>query len=158
MKKNNSYISRRKGVTLIELTVVILVLLTLISILFIGARAWQAGARRAQCILNQRNVQQAMRSMENLDELVRDSTASGTTGSPVTIDSGTSNSDLVSRGFLSRQPVNPDAADGITYAPSGTTIPAEDTVLMQCSFGGAPYTTPPAGAPGTHEPRVYLGW
>ena len=32
---------RKSGMTLIELTVVILVLLSLISILFVGARAWK---------------------------------------------------------------------------------------------------------------------
>ncbi|MBC7981098.1 MAG: prepilin-type N-terminal cleavage/methylation domain-containing protein, partial [Armatimonadetes bacterium] len=37
----------KSGMTLLELTVVILVLLSLISILFIGARAWKKGSDRA---------------------------------------------------------------------------------------------------------------
>ena len=53
---------RTKGMTLLELTVVILVLLSLISVLFIGARAWKKGSDRAACILNIRNFQQAVRS------------------------------------------------------------------------------------------------
>ena len=56
------------GMTLIELTVVILVLLTLISVLFIGAQAYKRGAERATCILNIRNVQQAVRSDQNINE------------------------------------------------------------------------------------------
>jgi len=47
----------RPGITLLELTVVILVLLSLITILFIGARAWKRGSDRAGCILQIRNVQ-----------------------------------------------------------------------------------------------------
>ena len=62
MKLTNTLTMKRKaGMTLLELTVVILVLLSLISILFIGARAWKKGADRAGCILNIRNVQQAVR-------------------------------------------------------------------------------------------------
>ena len=53
--------------TLLELTVVILVLLSLISILFIGARAWKKGSDRAASILQIRNVQQAVRSYANMN-------------------------------------------------------------------------------------------
>ena len=55
--------------TLLELTVVILVLLSLISILFIGARAWKKGSDRAASILQIRNVQQAVRSNANMTGL-----------------------------------------------------------------------------------------
>ena len=62
MKLTNTLTMKRKsGMTLLELTVVILVLLSLISILFIGARAWKKGSDRAGCIMNIRNVQQAVR-------------------------------------------------------------------------------------------------
>ena len=63
MKLTNTLTMKRKaGMTLLELTVVILVLLSLISILFIGARAWKKGSDRAANILNIRNVQQAVRA------------------------------------------------------------------------------------------------
>lgn len=52
--------------TLLELTVVILVLLSLISILFIGAQAWKRGSDRTLCIMNIRNMQNAIRSFSNL--------------------------------------------------------------------------------------------
>ena len=58
---------RNAGMTLLELTVVILVLLSLISILFVGARAWKKGSDRAGCIVNIRNVQQAVRGFENMN-------------------------------------------------------------------------------------------
>lgn len=55
----------RKGMTLLELTIVILVLLSLISILFMGARAWMRGADRSGCIMNIRNAQTAVRAYQN---------------------------------------------------------------------------------------------
>lgn len=63
-KHNNKAI--KSGMTLLELTVVILVLLSLIAILFIGARAWKRGSDRAGCIMNIRNVQQAARGHMNM--------------------------------------------------------------------------------------------
>ena len=39
--------------------------LSVIPILFIGARAWKQGSDRAACILTQRNIQQAVRSYKN---------------------------------------------------------------------------------------------
>jgi type II secretory pathway pseudopilin PulG len=56
----------RSGMTLLELTVVILVLLTLISVLFIGARAWKKGSDKAMCIVQIQNVQKGVRSFSNL--------------------------------------------------------------------------------------------
>ncbi len=58
--------NRRAGMTLLELTVVILVLLSLISILFVGARAWKRGSDRSANIMNLRNCQQAMRGHQNM--------------------------------------------------------------------------------------------
>ena len=60
---------RAKGMTLLELTVVILVLLSLIAILFVGARAWKKGSDRSANILNVRNVQQAVRGHANMRAL-----------------------------------------------------------------------------------------
>ena len=63
---NTQNMKSKSGMTLLELTVVILVLLSLISILFIGARAWKKGSDRAGCILNIRNTQQAVRGHLNM--------------------------------------------------------------------------------------------
>ena len=70
MKLTATTTSKRKsGMTLLELTVVILVLLSLISVLFIGARAWKKGSDKAASILQIRNVQQGVRSNANLNGL-----------------------------------------------------------------------------------------
>jgi len=79
MKLTNTLTMKRKaGMTLLELTVVILVLLSLISILFIGARAWKKGSDRAANILNIRNVQQAVRGHMNMNNI--DTPAAAGTG------------------------------------------------------------------------------
>jgi type II secretory pathway pseudopilin PulG len=61
---------RSAGMTLLELTVVILVLLSLIAILFVGARAWKKGSDRSANIMNVRNVQQAVRGHANMHGLL----------------------------------------------------------------------------------------
>ena len=69
IKKNparKAFHASMAGMTLLELTVVILVLLSLISILFIGANAWKKGSDQTLCIMNIRNVQNGLRSFSNL--------------------------------------------------------------------------------------------
>ena len=55
-----------RGMSLLELTVVIVVLLTLAVLLLIGARAWKRGSDRTGCLLSLRNFQVATRSYQNL--------------------------------------------------------------------------------------------
>jgi prepilin-type N-terminal cleavage/methylation domain-containing protein len=66
---NTRFIKAKSGMTLIELTVVILVLLSLISILFIGAKAWKKGSDRAANVMNLRNVQQAVRGHAAMNDI-----------------------------------------------------------------------------------------
>lgn len=68
MKLNNNT-RKQAGLTLIEITLVIAVLLGLISVLFIGVTAYKEGSNRAKCILNISNVQKAARSYQNLYEM-----------------------------------------------------------------------------------------
>ena len=115
----------KSGMTLLELTVVILVLLSLISILFIGARAWKKGADRAGCILNIRNFQQATRSSANIHQLNPGDACPALSG--VIIGSGL---------FMEKAPTCPGAG---TYSGSGALlIPAVGTVQLTCSMSAAP--------------------
>jgi type II secretory pathway pseudopilin PulG len=67
MKNNSSpRVVMHRGLSLLELTVVIATLLSLVSVLFIGARAWKRGSERSSCILTLRNIQMATRSYQNL--------------------------------------------------------------------------------------------
>lgn len=58
--------SRKRGITLLELTIIIVVIMSLLTILFFGATAWKRGNDRAGCVLVLRNVQMATRSYQNL--------------------------------------------------------------------------------------------
>ncbi|MEP4078735.1 prepilin-type N-terminal cleavage/methylation domain-containing protein [Haloferula sp.] len=131
MKLTNNTKRSKKGMTLLELTVVILVLLSLISILFIGARAWKEGSDKAGCIMNIRNVQQAVRSYQNMNaKNAGDALAS---------------TDITGAGnFLEVAPTCPGAG-AYTY---GTTIPAVGTLYMTCDLA----TTK------SHVPSSIAGW
>jgi len=55
-----------RGLTLLEMSVVIGVILALVSVTFAGANAWKNGTSRTQCIVNIRNIQQAVRCYQNV--------------------------------------------------------------------------------------------
>lgn len=130
---NTPSLKRKTGMTLLELTVVILVLLSLISILFIGARAWKKGSDRAANILNIRNVQQAVRAHANVRALAEGATLASTeiVGSGKYLNSVTSPvSASITYGYLTTVPTigtlyltqtYTSTADSADYAPATTT-------------------------------------
>ena len=125
MKLNNKYTKRKAGMTLLELTVVILVLLSLITILFIGARAWKRGADRSANILNIRNVQQAVRGHANMRNLnIGDALASTAI---VSADGST--------GYM-KTPTPPAGLVAYTY---GAAVPAIGTLYVTNHFDDAVY-------------------
>jgi prepilin-type N-terminal cleavage/methylation domain-containing protein len=64
MNQMTGHRNHPRGMTLLEMTVVIAVLLTLIVILFWGARAWKRSSDRSTNIVNIRNVQYAVRGLQ----------------------------------------------------------------------------------------------
>lgn len=127
MKLTNTRIMKRKsGMTLLELTVVILVLLSLISILFVGARAWKKGSDRAANIMNLRNAQQAVRGHANMRDLRE------TTGVCTEADIYGTLGDGVG-GYL-RKPT-PPAVDITTYTGGGT-VPIIGTLWLTATYTG----------------------
>ena len=75
--RGSAKLRMRRGMTLLELTVVILVLLSLITILFIGARGWKRGSDRALCIVNIQNIQKGVRGYSNLYDIEPGATVTG---------------------------------------------------------------------------------
>lgn len=61
-----SALSALRGMTLLEMTLVLLVLFSLVSIVFVGATAWKRGAERSLCVVNIQAVQKGVRSFSNL--------------------------------------------------------------------------------------------
>lgn len=109
-----------KGLTIIELTVVILILLGLVSILFFGSQAYLQGANRAKCIVNLRDAHQAGRSYQNLNGLQP--------GDPYDASSfvGFDN-------FLVAEPVCPSGGD-YTWAAA---VPDFGELFIRCSLEGS---------------------
>jgi prepilin-type N-terminal cleavage/methylation domain-containing protein len=134
MKLTNTHNMKRKsGMTLLELTVVILVLLSLISILFIGARAWKKGSDRAGCILNIRNTQQAVRSFGNMYG-VEPGAALST--SNMATDPATLADAIVGTGnFMTNAPTCP--ASGTYSGLTATSVPAVGGVALTCSLASS---------------------
>jgi type II secretory pathway pseudopilin PulG len=144
MKLTKTATKIKPGMTLIEITVVILVLLTLISVLFIGANVYKNGADRAACILNIRNIHQAVRADQNLTGNVA--------GSAVTSLAG----NLYGGGlYFETAPTCPKATGAYTMA-SDTAYPAIGTVAVTCATDGAAGSNA-AGAL-DHFPANTGGW
>ena len=131
---NTRNMKRKAGMTLLVLTVVILVLLSLISILFIGARAWKKGSDRAGCIMQIRNVQQAVRSYANMNGVNPAATVTGLQALVI----GTGK-------FVEKTPACPAAG---TYTYVGDTVPAVGTLYMTCSLATSD----------EHVPGSYSDW
>jgi len=125
---------RARGMTLLELTVVILVMLTLISILFVGANAWKNGSDRVLCILNLQSVQKGVRSYSNLTGRNPGETVPGL------------QAEVIGFGrFVEVMPACP--AQG-AYTTTGDVIPPLGSLYLECSLS----------ASGSHEPLNAEDW
>jgi prepilin-type N-terminal cleavage/methylation domain-containing protein len=136
-------IKAKSGMTLIELTVVILVLLSLISILFVGAKAWKVGSDRAANVMNIRNVQQAVRGHAAMNDIVQAETA------PI----------VIAGGAVPRAAIFGAANDGVggyLRFPAGIATVTYTTPSETNTATGVLYLTPSAtGAVGaTYGPKT----
>ena len=111
--------------TLLELSVIILVLLTFISLMFVGVRAWKRGSDRAACIMNIRQVQLAVRSYANTEGL-EEGTDTSLLSPPVILTDV-----LIGPGkFVNRLPYCP--GNGL-YILGGDQIPERGFLYMTCT-------------------------
>ena len=149
MKNNSSpRVVMHRGLSLLELTVVIATLLGLVTVLFIGARAWKRGSERSSCILTLRNVQMATRSYQNLYGYDY--------GGHPYADNGTQNiaEHLHIKGYIDS--TSYDQARGEKKCPSGGTyscplpniFPQEGHLYMECSLSSSD----------SHVPKSQTGW
>ena len=113
------------GMTLIEITLVIAVLLGLISVLFIGVAAYKQGSDRAKCILNIATVQKAVRSYCNLYELSDNNPVTGT-ADPLVV------GDIAGTGKMIETVPSCPSAGTYTF---GTVVPSASIAYLTCSIG-----------------------
>jgi len=138
MKTTSPHVSFRcaRGMTLVELTVMITVTLGIAVILFIGARAWIRGSDRAGCVLNLRNVQVAVRSYQNVYGY-----APGGSPSP---EFGTQDiarhlleKEYIANGLYNAVEGNQSCPGGGTYsAPARDVFPQQGNLYVTCSLVG----------------------
>ena len=122
----------KRGLTLIEVTLVIAVLLSMTTILFVGVSAFKKGAERADCILNIATVQKAARSYQNLYGLQ--------TGTTMAV------GDIAGTGkFLESTPACPTPSGAYTF---GTAVPGPGVAFVDCSLAGSDQ----------HLPTSLSGW
>jgi len=126
------------GMSLLELTVIILALLMLVTILFFGARAWRRGSDRALCLMQIENVQKAVRSYSNLYGVMPGASAPDL------------QSHVIGFGrFIELTPVCPSGSEyrfGATYGID--TIPPMGALYMEC----------PLAVSDSHVPNVTADW
>lgn len=122
-----------RGMTLLELTVVILVILGLIGVLLVSSRSWKRGSDRSACIMNIRNMQNAVRAYQSIRQLNE--------GHPLNI-----SVDVIGPGNYIQYV--PQCPGGGTYTPI-TQIPVAGQLVITCSL---------AGSSADHEPKDYSEW
>lgn len=136
MKLTNKHHRTTKfGMTLLEMTVVVLVLLSMIGILFIGAKAWKKGSDRSANIMNLRNVQLAMRGHATTNDLPQ-----AETGPPVVVGGAISRAVIFGaaddgvNGYLRF----PAAIQSVTYTTPSQLNTATGVLYLVASAAGAP--------------------
>ena len=116
--------------TLLELTIVIVVVLLFLGMTWIGASVWKTGSDRANCVINIRQVQMAVRGYANNNNLLP-----GADISPVNLTSQVIGPDT----FL---PNTPDCPGNGTYTMGGNTVPTVGTLYMTCSLSATEQHVP----------------
>lgn len=139
----------KQGMTLIELTVVILVLLTLIAVLFIGAQAYKKSSDRAACLLNIRNTHQGIRAHQNL--------------SAGSVNGNFLRTDIIGSGkFIQAEPLCP--TNGASVAGGNAsyiifeTFPPVGVAAVGCTVSGVQDLTGADPTGNSHAPKTVHGW
>ncbi|MFP6867125.1 MAG: type II secretion system protein [Roseibacillus sp.] len=140
-KSSERLASRRacRGLTLVELTMVILVILALVVMLFVGARGWKNGTDRARCILNIRQMQMSIRAYSSATEYQPGTDLS------MKIPSVNLLAELVGVGKY--VPVLPRCPGNGTYEFGGDVVPEIGSLYMRCSLASQ-----------GHEPESIASW
>lgn len=119
--------------SLLELTIVIVTIMSLVVLLFVGSFSWKRGADRTLCIMNINNVQKGIRGYSNIYGY-----------SP-----GSSVPNLMTKiigvgRYVESMPVCPNhGLYSFGQTEGADTIPSAGTVYLQCSLAGSHDHAPP---------------
>lgn len=144
----NKQRSRHRGMTFLELALVIGLMMALLSLLFIAARAWRVGSDRSTCIMNLRTVQMAVRSHQNMYGY----------GYGDSVNSSESSQEILvilrDLGYVSERLFAPASGDrpcpggGIYSIAEPSIFPQQGTLFMTCSLAESR----------KHVPENYDSW
>ena len=126
--------------TLIEITVILVVLLTFLGMTFIGVRAWKQGSDRTACIMNICKTQKAVRSLANFNGLAP-GTNTAALSNPIDVKAQLVGED----GYLASVPECPGNG---TYQFAGDLIPRPGALYLSCSLAST----------GQHVPADHQAW
>ena len=124
---------RQRGMSFIELTIVIGVLMGLTALLFVGVRAWRTGTDRANCIMNQRTMQLAVRSLQNMYGYRNGSEPSGRTVAELLFEREFIGADLYQCATGDR--TCPGSGDYVVSDPGR--FPYDGELFMTCSLAAS---------------------
>ena len=128
-----TFLPRRlnSGMSLLEITLVLGLILALITALLFGISAFTDGSDRARCIMNLVNVQKAMRSFMNLYEYKPGNTYTSTGIGGL---AGTLSANIFGTGkFIDTPPTCPtDAGTSAYQYPTPDLFPAIGTMWIVC--------------------------
>ena len=126
--------------TLLELSVVIVVVLLFLGMTFIGVKGWKRGADRAGCVLNIRHMQQAVRGYSTSNSLFPGDDTAAMSSPAVLAD------EIVGPGkFIPQSPSCPGRG---VYSFGGNVIPQIGSLYMSCSLE----------ASDGHAPQEFDSW
>jgi type II secretory pathway pseudopilin PulG len=141
-------VARHRGLSIIELTVVIAILLTLVSILFIGSRAWKRGSDRSACVLTMRNVQVATRAYQNMYGYNQGGRPYAENGTQDIIEHLHTKGYIETKLFQQARGTVPCPAGGSYSCPVPDIFPASGKLFMTCSLSGTE----------DHAPSSHADW
>lgn len=124
------------GLSAIELTAIIAVLIALISIFFLGMNAYKHGSDRAACVMNIHSFQNAVRSYSHLNGLAPGQALAATD----------LRAQLVGPDRFLKQA--PNCPAGGAYTDLGNRIPVHGELYLSCSLGDS----------ASHVPRRISAW
>ncbi|MEI8342731.1 MAG: type II secretion system protein [Verrucomicrobiota bacterium] len=139
---------RHRGLTLLELTVVVSTLLALTAILFIGSRAWKRGSDRTVCILAMRSMQVATRSYQNLYGYSFGGHPYAENGTQDIAEHLLSKGYIEQRTYLLTRGANKCPSGGTYICPIPDVFPEEGVLYMTCSLSNSE----------SHVPASHSSW
>jgi hypothetical protein len=134
--------------SILELSVILVILLSLVSILFIGTAAWKRGSDRAACVMTLRNMQIAARSYQNMYGYDYGDSPAETDGTRDITEHLYAKGYIEAKLYAQSRGESPCAAGGSYRCAVPDVFPACGRLFMNCSLVAAE----------GHAPLVHADW